>query len=68
LSAYIEYSVLETMKYSFVAAVLVQTATTVDASAIELDKRLNNGLGLTPPMGWSSWVSFSDKSLQINVC
>ena len=25
------------------------------ASLIEITQSLNNGLGLTPPMGWNSW-------------
>lgn len=45
------------MKLSLGVVALVQAATIVDATAAELDKRLDNGLGLTPPMGWSSWVS-----------
>lgn len=45
------------MRYSLTIAALAQAATIVNASVIELDKRLDNGLGLTPAMGWSSWVS-----------
>jgi hypothetical protein len=43
---------------------LVQAATVVHASEGELEKRLNNGLGLTPPMGWSSWVSLASLALR----
>jgi hypothetical protein len=45
------------MKQFLVAAALAQAVTIADATVVELDKRLDNGLGLTPPMGWSSWVS-----------
>ena len=46
------------MKQLLVAAALAQAVTIADATVVELDKRLDNGLGLTPPMGWSSWVSW----------
>lgn len=46
-----------TMRYTLALVALAQAGTIVNATAVELDKRLDNGLGLTPPMGWSSWVS-----------
>jgi alpha-galactosidase len=43
------------MKYSLVASALAQAAVLVEANPFQLEKRLDNGLGQTPAMGWSSW-------------
>lgn len=51
----------DNMRFSLSAAALVQAVTIVTASEVELDKRLDNGLGLTPPMGWSSWVRLPNR-------
>lgn len=42
--------VLNTKRVSFVIATLAALTTDVDA--------LNNGLGLTPQMGWNTWNKF----------
>ena len=42
------------MKYSEILATLA--AGQQLASAAALQRRWDNGLGLTPAMGWSSWV------------
>ncbi|KAI9152374.1 Alpha-galactosidase [Paramyrothecium foliicola] len=43
------------MKYLYLAAVLVEVGARLSVSATEIEKRWDNSLGLTPPMGWSSW-------------
>jgi hypothetical protein len=42
----------------YLCATLVAHTLQVVASGVSLEKRLNNGLGITPPMGWSSWVGW----------
>ncbi|PVH99881.1 carbohydrate-binding module family 1 protein [Periconia macrospinosa] len=43
------------MRYSYFLVALGQAAFALDSEHVELEKRLDNGLGLTPAMGWSSW-------------
>ncbi|KAI9162838.1 Cytochrome P450 monooxygenase ALT8 [Paramyrothecium foliicola] len=43
------------MKYGILGAILAHTAVLAEAGPAKLGKRLDNGLGLTPHMGASSW-------------
>jgi alpha-galactosidase len=43
------------MKYLILATGLAQAWAFADEPNADLNKRLDNGLGLTPAMGWSSW-------------
>ena len=35
---------------------LALPALALAAPGADIDKRLDNGLGKTPPLGWNSWV------------
>jgi alpha-galactosidase len=39
-------------------AALGLAAATTDLEHDRLERRINNGLGKTPALGWNSWVSY----------